>query len=157
MGWTAPPALRTVEASSDGNLDLAIPQSTTYAESAVLVGPGVGFVEYVEVEAVMRHPAFRDVDIELVSPSGTVSRLAEYGASAPPLALRGGIRLGTARHLGENPSGTWTLRVRDLAAGNDGVLLSWSLTIHGHGRPTDHPRHRRRQPRQHPPEGDLDH
>ena len=139
VGWTAPPALRTVEAASDGNLDLAIPRSAAYAESTVSVGPGVDFVEYVEVEAVMRHAAFRDVDIELVSPSGAVSRLAEYGASAPPEAIRGGVRLGTARHLGEDPSGTWTLRVRDGAAGNDGVLLSWSLTIHGHGRPTDLP------------------
>ena len=139
VGWTAPPPLRTVEAASDGNLDLAIPQSAAYAESAVSVGPGVDFVEYVEVEAVMRHPAFRDVDLELVSPSGAVSRLAEYRTSAPPLALRGGVRLGTARHLGEDPSGTWRLRVRDGAAGNDGVLLSWSLTIHGHGRPTDLP------------------
>ena len=137
--WTAPPALRTVQAATDGNLDLAIPQSATYAESRLSVGPGVDFVEYVEVEAVVRHSAFREVDIELVSPSGAVSRLAEYGASAPPLALRGGVRLGTARHLGEDPSGTWTLRVRDGAAGNDGVLLSWSLTIHGHGRPTDLP------------------
>ena len=139
VGWTAPPPLRTVEAASDGNLDLAIPRSAAYAESTVSVGPGVEFVEFVEVEAVMRHPAFRDVDIELVSPSGAVSRLAEYGASAPPEAIRGGVRLGTARHLGEDPSGTWTLRIRDRAAGNDGVLLSWSLTIHGHGRPTDLP------------------
>ncbi len=139
VGWSAPPALRTVEAASDGNLDLAIPRSATYAESGISVGPGVDFVEYVEVEAVIRHPAFREVDIELVSPSGAVSRLAEYGASAPALALRGGVRLGTARHLGEDPSGTWTLRIRDGAAGNDGVLLSWSLTIHGHGRPTDLP------------------
>ena len=96
-------------------------------------------MEYVEVEAVIRHPAFRDVDIELVSPSGAVSRLAEYGASAPALALRGGVRLGTARHLGEDPTGMWTLRVRDGAASNDGVLLSWSLTIHGHGRATNIP------------------
>ena len=139
VGWSAPSALRTVRAASDANLDLAIPQSATYAESGISVGPGVDFVEYVEVEAVVRHPAFREVDIELVSPSGAVSRLAEYGASAPALALRGGVRLGTARHLGEDPAGTWTLRVRDGASGNDGVLLSWSLTIHGHGRATDIP------------------
>ena len=139
VGWNAPTALRTVEAASDANLDLAIPQGATYAESRLSVGPGVDFVEYVEVEAVLRHAAFRDVDIELVSPSGAVSRLAEYGASAPALALRGGVRLGTARHLGEDPTGMWTLRVRDGAADNDGVLLSWSLTIHGHGRPTDIP------------------
>ena len=138
-GWNAPSALRTVQAATDGNLDLAIPQSATYAESPISVGPGVDFVEYVEVEAVMRHSAFREVDIELVSPSGAVSRLAVYMASAPALALRGGVRLGTARHLGEDPSGTWTLRVRDGALGNDGVLLSWSLTIYGHGRPTDFP------------------
>ena len=139
VGWNAPTALRTVEAASDANLDLAIPQGATYAESRLSVGPGVDFVEYVEVEAVIRHAAFRDVDIELVSPSGAVSRLAIYRASAPPLALRGGVRLGTARHLGEDPTGMWTLRVRDGAAANDGVLLSWSLTIHGHGRPTDIP------------------
>ena len=138
-GWTAPPPLRTVGASSDANLDLAVPEGATYAESGIAVGPGVDFVEYVEVEAVMRHASFRDVDIELVSPSGVVSRLAEYRASAPLVALRGGVRLGTARHLGEDPAGEWTLRVRDRAAGNAGVLLSWSLTIHGHGRPTDVP------------------
>ena len=138
-GWTAPTALRTVEATSVANLDLAIPQSDTYTESELVVGRGVDFVEYVEVEAVIRHPAFREVDIELVSPSGAVSRLAEYQASAPAVALGGGVRLGTARHLGENPAGTWKLRVRDGAAGNSGVLLSWSLTIHGHGRATDIP------------------
>ena len=139
VGWTAPSELRTVRAASDANLDLAIPQSATYAESGISVGPGVDFVEFVEVTAVIRHAAFRDVDIELVSPAGAVSRLAEYEASVPALALRGGVRLGTARHLGEDPTGTWTLRVRDGAAGNDGVLLSWSLTIHGHGRATDIP------------------
>ncbi len=137
--WSAPSELRTVGAASDANLDLAIPQSATYAESRLSIGPGVDFVEFVEVTAVIRHTAFRDVDIELVSPAGAVSRLAEYEASVPALALRGGVRLGTARHLGEDPTGVWTLRVRDGASGNDGVLLSWSVTIHGHGRATDIP------------------
>ena len=139
VGWTAPSELRTVRAASDANLDLAIPQSATYAESRLSIGPGVDFVEFVEVTAAIRHTAFRHIDIELVSPAGVVSRLAEYEASVPALALRGGVRLGTARHLGEDPTGVWTLRVRDGAAGNDGVLLAWSLTIHGHGRATDIP------------------
>ena len=139
VGWTAPSALRTVRAASDANLDLAIPQSATYAESRLSIGPGADFVEFVEVTAVIRHAAFREIEIELVSPAGVVSRLAEYEASVPALALRGGVRLGTARHLGEDPAGMWTLRVRDGAAGNDGVLLAWSLTIHGHGRATDIP------------------
>ncbi len=139
VGWTAPSELRAVRAASDANLDLAIPQSATYAESRLSIGPGVDFVEFVEVTAVIRHAAFREIEIELVSPASAVSRLAEYEASVPALALRGGVRLGTARHLGEDPTGMWTLRVRDGAAGNDGVLLAWSLTIHGHGRATDIP------------------
>ena len=39
VGWNAPAALRTVEATSDGNLDLAIPRSATYAEAVSRSGP----------------------------------------------------------------------------------------------------------------------
>ena len=136
--WTAPPALRTVQAATDGNLDLAIPQSATYAESPISVGPGVDFVEYVEVEAVVRHSAFRDVDIELVSPSGVVSSLAEYGASRPRSAAgRGPARDGAAP--GRGPVGHVDAAGPGQRGGQRRRPPPWSLTIYGHGRPTDLP------------------
>ena len=42
------------------------------------------------------------------------------------------MRLGSAKHLGENPAGTWTLRLRDAQHGNTGTLNAWSLTVYGH-------------------------
>lgn len=36
-----------------------------------------------------------------------------------------------SQFLGENPNGTWTFYVADLANGNMGKLNSWSLTLHG--------------------------
>ena len=42
------------------------------------------------------------------------------------------IRMGSAKHLGEDPDGVWTLRVKDLSADYDGTLDSWSITVYGH-------------------------
>ena len=44
----------------------------------------------------------------------------------------GSVRLGSAKHLGENPAGTWTLRLRDAVNTLTGTLNSWSLTVYGH-------------------------
>ena len=76
----------------------------------------------------------------MVSPSGAVSTLAiPYDTYTPDdpddidiFPLRGSFRLGSARHLGENPNGTWTLRVTDEIERLDGTLRSWGLTAYGH-------------------------
>ena len=44
-------------------------------------------------------------------------------------------RFGSARHLGEDPSGIWKLKVADRLASNEGRLESWSLKIYGHSNP----------------------
>ena len=43
------------------------------------------------------------------------------------------FRFGSARHLGEDAAGEWTLRIKDLSRRDTGALRSWGLTIYGHG------------------------
>ena len=97
----------------------------------------------------------------MVSPSGAVSKLSVphlYVLSGFP--TDGALSFGSARHLGENPNGKWTLRVTDhisastRLAGTSGwsqaqvdrlkrklaepqYLVEWSITAYGHvGAPT---------------------
>ena len=137
-GWTNVPALRTRFAESPG-LNLSIPESSPPAESQVRVAGGIDFIEYVELEVHFAHRSFRDLSIELVSPSGTVSTLVEEYQSTGRYPLTSKFRLGSARHLGESATGLWTLRVQDKVSGNTGRLRYWSITAYGQGAPADVP------------------
>ena len=135
LSWTKVRALREITSASSV-INLPIPdfpssRTPTTVSSSLTVDPYVEFVEFVEVNARFSHSNFRDLTVELVSPSGTVSTLSTSAQ------VRGGLttkfRFGSARHLGEDAAGEWTLRIRDLQIGNRGALRSWSLTIYGHG------------------------
>ena len=113
------------------------------------MGSDVEFTEFVEINATFNAPKFRDLEVQLVSPSGTVSTLSPALPSADALecrseghcGLQGSFRFGSARHLGEDPAGTWTLRVTDKASGGTAsVLNSWRLTVYGHSTPSEAPR-----------------
>ena len=76
------------------------------------------FVEFVEINTTFDHTSFRDLEITLTSPSGAVSTLAvplalELVLIEGLFPLKGSYRFGSARHLGEDPAGTWTLRLTD--------------------------------------------
>ena len=43
------------------------------------------------------------------------------------------LRFGSARHLGEDAAGTWTLHVSDRKNEGTGTLKSWTLKAYGHG------------------------
>ena len=140
-GWTKLPSpIRSIAAES-GTLDLAIPDAPLLGTpstitSSLTLDPRVGFVEFMEIEIELEHAWFRDLQIELVSPSGAVSVL-----SVPSLAVisssggafKGTHRFGSARHLGENADGTWTLRISDRQNQDTGTLKSWKLKAYGHG------------------------
>ena len=118
-------------------------RSGTTVTTSLTIDSYVGFVEFVEINATFNHTSFRDVQVDLISPSGARSRLvpAVYlilGESMDPadretFTLTERFRFGSARHLGENAAGTWTLRITDLIPGHAGTLESWSLKIYGHG------------------------
>ena len=107
--------------------------------SAVTLNTPIEFTEFVEITVSLRHDSFRDLEIELVSPSGAVSRLvrkfeifADDDESIDRVQLNGSFRFGSARHLGEDPNGVWQLRVTDRIPYFGGTLESWGITVYGH-------------------------
>ncbi len=140
--WTTLPTFVEQKIDSAATLNLSIPDcadpsgcptstDSDPVSSSLPMGAEVEFIEFVDINVNLNHTRFRDLWVELVSPSGKVSVLSVLGGgSFSP--LMGSVRFGSARHLGENPAGTWTLRLRDAWNQNTGTLNSWSLTVYGH-------------------------
>ena len=143
--WITAPPLQDAAVTSR-RLDAAIPDAPLVGDPTTIVRvlaleSDVEFTEFVEVTASFRHTSFRDLDIELVSPSGTVSKLVEsfdtFSNGFDLVVLNGGYRFGSARHLGEDPNGTWQIRITDSIPSVGGTLRSWSIKVYGHsGTPT---------------------
>lgn len=130
--------------------NVAIPDNNgTGVTSNVVVGAGSGIsnLEYVEFEFGSNHTYFPELRITLTSPSGTVSIISEshfcftnLNTSASCQTNVSGIinftgsqifRFGSAKHLGENPTGTWTVRVIDNGAGDIGNINHLRLRFYG--------------------------
>ena len=135
--WTNLPPMETVRVRS-GEIELAIPDPSggatpTTVSSKLTLGPEVGFTEFVEVHVDFDHSSFRDLEVEIHSPTGTVSKLAVPYEGARERELRTTFRFGSARHLGEDPSGEWTLKVTDHLAKQEGIIRWWGIKVYGHG------------------------
>ena len=145
-GWTNVPPLESVTAGSRAAVTIpppsgSVPQTVT---ATLTLNTGIRFTEFVEINTDFYHTSFRDMDIELVSPSGAVSKLAvpfntryytrEIDGETETYFVRldGEFRFGSARHLGEDPSGQWTLRLTDHFPELGGTLRSWSIKVYGH-------------------------
>ncbi len=130
-GWPlVPPMLETVPLETVSKK--AIPDGRARS-STVDVGSDLEFIEFVEVNARFRAQSFRDLRVELVSPSGAVSELSVPFDDGKSYPLTTEFRFGSARHLGEDPRGVWRLRVTDEVAGRGANTLdSWSLKFYGH-------------------------
>ncbi len=93
----------------------------------------INYIEY--VDATIDFYIFRlsSLSIELMSPSGAISKLAIpdiRGFNNGDVAIQ--WRFGSAKHLGESPSGTWRLKLENTRGTQPARLNSWELTIHGH-------------------------
>ena len=133
-GWeNLPPFIETnpVGATPDRTIpDATFSNPGATVKSTVTVGTEVEFIEFVEIIADFEATWFRDLQVELVSPSNKVSTLAVPWGQAVEVDTE--FRFGSARHLGEDPAGTWTLRVTDHLKADTATLKSWSLKIYGH-------------------------
>ena len=133
--WTNVPQFRETTSES-ASINLAIPDAPTSGtpttvSTSLTIESFVEFIEYVEVNAHFNHSSFRDLRLELVSPSGDVSVLTT--SAGVDARLTTSFRFGSSRHLGEDAAGEWTLRMQDERRGSSGTLRSWGLTIYGHG------------------------
>ena len=147
QSWQYLPAYRDEQVSAPAlSPALAVPDDASTVTAGLTADVEIDFVEYVEAHLVLDAPWFRDLEVELESPSGTVSTLsvpvgdvtgpkyAPYDCKqASECGISGSFRFGTAAHLGEDPAGTWTLRLADRRpnAGTN-TLESWSLRFFGH-------------------------
>ena len=150
--WTASlPPLHSSTAAS-GSFNSPIPDlpatgvPTTFSHELTLNTDDIDFTEFVEVNVTFSHESFRDLDVELVSPSGARSQLTVAFDTATPddptdedvVPLNGTFRFGSARHLGEDPNGVWRLNVSDHIQDVTGTWDSWSIKVYGHsGTPVD--------------------
>ena len=130
-GWTTLPPLEEETTRTSRSLNLRIPDRSTVT-SRITMGADVEFIEFVEINADFNHASFRDLQVELTSPSGKVSVLSVPYDDEEEYGLQTSFRFGSAKHLGENPAGEWTLRISDRVSGFSGTLNSWSLTVYGH-------------------------
>lgn len=144
MTWANLPPMR--EASIESSMiNTPIPDAYDAAsiETVTLtldLDTDIDFTEFVEINTSFQHNSFRDLDVELESPSGAVSKLTvpfnTFTDDDDPdndyVPMRGPYRFGSARHLGEDPNGTWTLRITDRFRFGAGILESWGITVYGH-------------------------
>lgn len=87
-------------------------------------------VEHVQVRVFVVHPFRGDLEMTLVAPSGTESRLVR--SNDDDSAGYQGWTFSSVRHRGESAQGEWKLRIADRVAGHDeGMLLQATLTLHG--------------------------
>ena len=133
--WTTVPPLESVEVVF-GYLNAHVPDPAILTGAifpdTITLDTDIGFTEFVEINVNFSHPSIRDLEIELVSPSGRVSTLVGPYESESPVPLFGEFRFGSAKHLGEDPNGRWTLQVSDHIPGLTGTLESWSIKVYGH-------------------------
>ena len=102
-------------------------------------------VEHATVTIDIDHPDRGELEIELVSPGGTVSRLAETHTSGFLDPSTGQFNttprdenanypnwtFSTVHNWGEDSRGLWTLKVADRKKNNFGLLNSATLTLYG--------------------------
>ena len=140
--WTNLPATKDTTESSEV-LNAEIPDAPAIGAPervtrTLTVDTVIGFTEFVEVTVYFSHDSFRDLEIELESPSGAVSSLTvpfdSYSAFGILVPLHGSHQFGSARHLGEDPNGEWKLHVTDHINVFDGTFVGFGITVHGHER-----------------------
>lgn len=90
-------------------------------------------VEFVDVSFdAPDHPRLGDLEIVLLSPSGTRSILSLIHNQTFETFRYNNWRFGSLRHLGERSGGLWRLEVKDKRTGNVGTWQSWTLSLRGH-------------------------
>ena len=132
--WKNVPPMKTAKSGGIPVNQIIPDNSPVGITHSLQIASDIDFIEFVDINVDFDHHRFTDLDMRLISPSGAVSELIVYKGGRSSAAT-GSWRFGSARHLGEDPSGIWQLAVVDRAAMNRGTLYSWSLKIYGHSNP----------------------
>ena len=121
--------------NNTSDLNIAITDGATITRT-LNIGPGVR-VEHATVCLDLVHSNWGDLTVELISPTGVVSKLiANPGSSAtiPDGDTRTGelsVVLDTTHDYGESAQGNWQLRITDRSGLGTGTLLGWKIDVFG--------------------------
>ncbi|EPQ10680.1 Proprotein convertase subtilisin/kexin type 6 [Myotis brandtii] len=156
--WTAVPSQHTCVAFTDKR-PRSIPVVQTLRTTALTTACAdhsdqrVGYLEHVVARISISHPRRGDLQIHLISPSGTKSQLLAKRVGKQPgasLPLHDHSNEGfsnwefmTVHSWGEKAEGEWTLEIQDMPSqvrspGRQGKLKEWSLVLYG---TAEHPYH----------------
>jgi subtilisin-like proprotein convertase family protein/subtilisin family serine protease len=109
-------------------LNLSIPdKNDTSLQSNIAIQADLS-VEHVAVILTTNHSCAEQLDIELISPSGTSSMLMQ---SYSGITSYDEWMFTSTRHWGEYSDGTWILEIKDTTPGCSGTLKQWQLFVYG--------------------------
>jgi subtilisin-like proprotein convertase family protein len=125
-----------------------IPESQTYTQKTIAVPASTSEITDVNFSVNFTHTYISDVQIDLISPKGTIVKLFDKSCGATDSSLDliyddlgvsltcGETTLQTvvpagvlSAFNGENPGGTWKIRFRDTGAGDTGTINTASLQV----------------------------
>jgi Ca2+-binding RTX toxin-like protein len=117
------------------NLNIAIGDGAVVTRT-LAIGAGLK-AEHVTVSLEVTHSNWGDLTVELISPTGTVSKLIANPGSTT--ANPGGdagtgqllYALDTTHDYGENAQGNWQLRITDRSGRGAGTLNGWKVDVYG--------------------------
>lgn len=123
------------ELKAAGEISIEIPTRACRGQDNAVLS-----LEHVQVEASIEYTRRGDLHITLTSPSGTPTvLLAERERDTSSSGFRNWFFM-SVHTWGENPNGTWTLKITDTSGRmeNKGRILSWKLILHGTAEVPDH-------------------
>jgi len=88
-------------------------------------------IEWVELTFSSDHTRVGDLEIRLISPSGTSTQLILPNDLTGSLYING-FRFSSAAFIGENSLGNWRVDVIDRSTGGSGQITALNLKIYGH-------------------------
>ena len=133
----------TVDVLGSKTVNLAIPDKNAAGISSAIDITATIVVERVDVTVNITHPYIGDLEVTLISPTGTTSYLM-YRPSLGNLTAYGSTQndvhftFDTVLDWGEVATGKWTLNVRDLQGSDVGTFVDWSIDLIGHNASKDH-------------------
>uniref|UniRef100_A0A8C2PT04 Neuroendocrine convertase 1 n=1 Tax=Cyprinus carpio TaxID=7962 RepID=A0A8C2PT04_CYPCA len=118
-----------------GEISIEIPTKACAGQANSVVS-----LEHVQVEVSIEYTRRGDLHITLTSPSGTTTvLLAERERDTSSNGFRNWAFM-SVHTWGENPTGTWTLKITDTSGRmeNEGQIISWKLILHGTSEKPEH-------------------
>lgn len=91
-------------------------------------------IEATEITVTITHPATQQLNIDIVSPSGTRSNLlhpSHFAGRTPDSPNLVDLTFLTNAFYGETSDGQWTIEITDTVTGQEGNLNSWSVKVSG--------------------------